>query len=245
MPEHPAALRDSLPRRSDLDMMAMQMQTLFRMDERGQLMAVNEPGAPLAPRFFLGRTRQGNLWRFRHDLPADLVAELDRLCRAEPLAADLSAPPVGYAAMRAVLEERAPITEEYRGPCYRFPDELPDLPGAVELTEGNAGALPPEWMWLRQARAQYAPAAVVLEGGRAVAVCFCSRIGSHACEAGLETLPEAQRRGYGAAVTSLWAQLVRARDLTPLYSTSWDNQASQGVARRLGLVMYGEDFSLT
>ncbi|MDQ3856704.1 MAG: GNAT family N-acetyltransferase, partial [Chloroflexota bacterium] len=30
----------------------------------------------------------------------------------------------------------------------------------------------------------------------------------------------------------------------PLYSTSWDNSASQAVARKLGLVQYATDLSL-
>jgi RimJ/RimL family protein N-acetyltransferase len=38
---------------------------------------------------------------------------------------------------------------------------------------------------------------------------------------------------------------VRALDATPFYSTSWDNLASQGVARRLGLTLAGVDFHLT
>ena len=31
---------------------------------------------------------------------------------------------------------------------------------------------------------------------------------------------------------------------TPLYSTSWDNEASRAVARRLGLLLIGEDWHL-
>ena len=38
---------------------------------------------------------------------------------------------------------------------------------------------------------------------------------------------------------------VRRRGLLPLYSTSWDNVASQGVARRLQLPLVGVDFHLT
>jgi hypothetical protein len=36
---------------------------------------------------------------------------------------------------------------------------------------------------------------------------------------------------------------VRRENRIPLYSTSWDNAASRGVARRLGLVLYGADLS--
>jgi hypothetical protein len=42
-----------------------------------------------------------------------------------------------------------------------------------------------------------------------------------------------------------WAGALRRAGVIPLYSTSWDNAASRGVARGLGLAMYAEDFHLT
>ncbi|HWQ14799.1 MAG TPA: hypothetical protein VNL77_18515, partial [Roseiflexaceae bacterium] len=110
--------------RSPLTLMALQVATLFLLDGRGRLVRVNEPDGAPAPRFFMGRTAEGNIWRFRHDLPDDLAAELERLCRAEPPAQDLEEPPLCYAAVRAVLEEGAPVAEEWRGPCYRFPEAI-------------------------------------------------------------------------------------------------------------------------
>jgi hypothetical protein len=38
---------------------------------------------------------------------------------------------------------------------------------------------------------------------------------------------------------------VHALGATPLYSTSWDNLASRGLAARLGLAQFGVDFHLT
>ncbi|HZS91689.1 MAG TPA: GNAT family N-acetyltransferase, partial [Chloroflexota bacterium] len=46
------------------------------------------------------------------------------------------------------------------------------------------------------------------------------------------------------AVVAGWARAIRASGRIPLYSTSWDNHASQAVARKLGLVQYGTDLSL-
>ena len=54
---------------SDLELVRIQVQTLFTQDERGRLLAINEPGGEPAPRFFLGRTTQGNVQPFRYDLP--------------------------------------------------------------------------------------------------------------------------------------------------------------------------------
>lgn len=66
---------------SDRELMAAHALALFTHDDGARLLTVNEPsgGAP-APRLFLGRTRQGNLWRFRSDLPDVLVRELEALC---------------------------------------------------------------------------------------------------------------------------------------------------------------------
>ena len=58
------------------------------------------------------------------------------------------------------------------------------------------------------------------------------------------TSPGRRDLGAYALVVAAWAHAIRAEGRTPLYSTSWDNAASQGVARKLGLVIYGTDFSL-
>ena len=82
------------------------------------------------------------------------------------------------------------------------------------------------------------------DGDRAVAVCASARIGAQACEAGVETVPAYRGRGLAAAVTARWADEVRARGLLPLYSTSWDNLGSRGVARRLGMIRYAATIAL-
>ena len=69
---------------SDWDLMQIHVSALYRHDDRDCLLAVNEPGDPRPddpppPRLYLGRTRDGHLWRFRHDLPESLVAELEPL----------------------------------------------------------------------------------------------------------------------------------------------------------------------
>ena len=76
-----------------------------------------------------------------------------------------------------------------------------------------------------------------------MAVCCSSRVTGRAAEAGVNTLEGYRGRGYAPAAVAAWAAAVRASGRLPLYSTSWDNVASQGVARKLGLVLYGADLS--
>ena len=224
--------------------MELQTETLYRCNADGRLRCDNEPGDPIAPRFFLGRTPGGNLWRLRHDLPDDLVQALDRLCRAEPVRADLAPPPQSYDAIRAALAAHAPLASEYRGPAYRAPTDIPLLPGAVLVTQASIQVLEPWFVDLLPEWNARQPVAAVIEQGIAVAVCFCARITDHAAEAGVETIPAFRRRGYAAAAVATWAAEIRRRGLLPLYSTSWGNLASQGVARKLGMQHYGEDWSI-
>jgi RimJ/RimL family protein N-acetyltransferase len=84
-----------------------------------------------------------------------------------------------------------------------------------------------------------------VEEGRAVSVCRSVRITPAAHEAGVETLPRFRGRGYAPDVTAGWARLVRSAGAEPLYSTSWENNASRAVAKKLCLVQYAADFQLS
>ncbi len=104
----------------------------------------------------------------------------------------------------------------------------------------------PHFAWLlKPGEFQHAaPVAAVVEEGKAVSICFCSRIPGQASEAGLNTVEDYRGRGYGAAAVVCWAAALRQQGCRPLYSTSWENLASQAVARKLEMVCYGEDWSL-
>ncbi|MBX3010805.1 MAG: GNAT family N-acetyltransferase [Caldilineaceae bacterium] len=231
--------------------MAIQINTLFQRDDQGRLHLVNEPGPPgtqpPAPRFFLGRTPTGHYWRFRADLPAALVAELEEYCRAEPLTNDLQPPPRAYAAIKALLQAHAPLESEYRGPAYWVPAGIaPALP-VVLINEETLPLTQRHFPWVTPTDPYYTcgPMVAVLADGHAVTLCFCSRTPGQATEAGLETAAAYRGRGYAAAAVAGWAAAVRQQGCLPLYSTAWDNVASQRVAAKLGLVCYGEDWSLS
>src|SRR5262245_3741961 len=122
---------------TELQLMHIQAEALYRYNADGRLLCVNEPGDPAAPRFFMSRTAQGNLWRYRYDLPATIVEQLEALCRSEPISANLAQAPLHYDAIRAVLQAQAPIEEEYRGPAYRVPDSVEPPPGVVLISAAN------------------------------------------------------------------------------------------------------------
>ena len=82
-------------------------------------------------------------------------------------------------------------------------------------------------------------------GERAVSICGSARITSRAHEAGVETHPDFRGRGHAVKVVAAWARAVREDGRIPLYSTSWENEASRDVARKLGLVQYGVTFHVT
>ncbi|WP_235610457.1 GNAT family N-acetyltransferase [Deinococcus aerius] len=237
---------------SDRELMELQTSALFVSDSAGRLRFIREPGyeeneLDPAPRFFMGRTPEGNVWRFRHDLTADLVRELEDLCGAEPVLPGYTAAadePRKAEAIREVLTSHAPITAEERGPAYQIPDGVP-VPEHVVLISGkNAHLLEAHFPWKITSRAgfRFAPIAAAVEQGSAVSICFCARLTQDAAEAGVETTEAFRGRGHAGAAVAGWAAAMRSVGRLPLYSTQWGNLASQAVARKLGLARYGEDW---
>jgi predicted GNAT family acetyltransferase len=87
--------------------------------------------------------------------------------------------------------------------------------------------------------------AATLLDGKAVSVCASVRITPAADEAGVDTHRDFRRQGHAARAVVAWARAVREVDRIPLYSTSWQNEASRALAHRLGLIQFGSDLHLT
>ena len=229
---------------SDLALMELHTAALFQHDEVGRIVTTNEPDPVPAPRLFLGRTSSGNLWRFRDDLPPDLVDHLHATLAAEPVATDLRQPPTCVAALQEALGAHAPVSSTWQGPAWYFPDALSSPPDVVAIRSPERELAGEHYPFLASQLEHLQPCFAVIRGGTAVSVCFSSRNTSDAAEAGVDTVEAFRGRGYATAVTAAWAHAVRESGRIPLYSTDWDNLASQRVAHHLGLILYGADFSI-
>lgn len=238
--------------RSPLGWMALQARALFVHDARGRLVARNEPGGGTPPRLFLGRTRVGALWRLAAGLPPPLARELARLAAAERRVEDPARDPERLAAIRARLESHAPVEVVWRGPAFRFPGRLPDVPEARVLGPDARAEAARRFSWpevgSRSAQvrtlAGRTPVVGAFAEGELASVCFAATGPGPAVEAGLATLPGFRGRGLGTRATAAWARAVREEGRIPLYSTAADNRASRRVAGRLGLIAYGWDLHL-
>ncbi|SEJ82804.1 Protein N-acetyltransferase, RimJ/RimL family [Deinococcus reticulitermitis] len=227
---------------SPSELLRWQAAALYTFDSRGRMVGVNEPGFTAAerepaPRFFLGRSEGGNVWRVRHDVPDDLAADLEALARTEPASVPKGELPQSAEAVRDALSRSAPLTSKWRGPAYWLPElGLPIPEHAVQLNAENQRLAEVHFPALlgRPWGSRVGPVTAAVVGGQAVALCTCARFTARVAEAGVRTAEAYRGQGHALAAVTLWAALVRASGRVPLYSTSWDNLASQRVAARLG-----------
>lgn len=230
--------------RSDPGWMRLHVETLFTRDAEGRLLRVNEPGGKVAPRFLLGHTVEGNQCWFGPTLDPATRARLE----AHPAVHQIqrmTGPNEHEAELLEIIAAGAPVEAHWSGPTYRFPESIPSPPECILVTEDNASVLEPRFTdWLADV-GECEPFAAALHEGQAAAICVSVRITDSAHEAGVETFVDLRGRGLARRATAFWAAALRASGRLPLYSTSWDNQASQGVARSLGLIPFGHTFHVT
>ena len=232
---------------SDRELMKIQVEALFTQDENGRLQHINEPAGDRkpAPRFFFGYTNESSICRFRHDLPDDVIAQLKEVTAAEPISVNSQRIPKNHRQFEDILQRHAPIERVWVGPAYRFPEHITPPTDVIQLSCEKAGLLKKSFAEMVSELNSSQPYFAIIADSQAVAICRSVRVSSRAHEAGVDTRVGYRRRGYATSVATAWALAVRALNCIPLYSTSWDNVASQSVARRLGLVQYGVDYHVT
>lgn len=215
------------------------LQTAFVLNGEGRITSTREPGPGRGPAFSLVRSTTRCAWAVRVDLLQELGDELDNLAGEEPPVLNLRDAPVHSDRYMSLVGGQIES-----GPAFIFPD-LVTQPADIVFIEDlrlltrnfpelTAGDIPGR-----------SPILAVVEEGHAVSVCLCARRSDVAAEAGLETATAFRGRGFGPRVTAAWALAIRASGRIPLYSTSWTNDASLAVARKLSLVPYASTWSLS
>jgi GNAT acetyltransferase-like protein len=223
--------------RADQDALAAYVDAAISVDAYGRM-----PGPTL--RLYILRSRESVFCRFHADLDDDVVQRLGALAhQRSPRAREWEFEYGKYIDVLAGAGYR--VIAMRAGPLYTFPgDAMAAHDGMVAITQNNEHLLRglPEW---RPEAAKQQPFIAAIVGGQAVAVCASVRKSRYAHAAGVETEPAHRGKGLAAATTAAWATAVRAQGAVPYYGTTFDNLASQGVARRLKLRAVASEFSIS
>ncbi|KEK18165.1 hypothetical protein BAMA_06265 [Bacillus manliponensis] len=218
--------------------MTIQANVLFSHDRLGRIISVNEPGNSIAPRFFLGCTNNGNVTRYRYDLPNETISELKQLVSKHSNYIDL-------AKIVNILSREQKINNIWVGPAFMFSNHLTMPNRVIRITDSNKELLQCNFPKLLEQLEWRQPCFAIIDKGTAVSICCSARSTSSASEASVETLEDFQGKGYGSDVVTAWAIAVQKEQRIPLYSTSWDNFSSQALAKKLKLINYGTDVHIT
>jgi RimJ/RimL family protein N-acetyltransferase len=148
----------------------------------------------------------------------------------------------------------APLSVE-AGPTYLIePDVRFEMRTHIARSDTSSGERlrhlnPGNWEhdeWDELLDGALGPWAMAVVDGRVVSICHTpGRMTERAAECGVWTHPDYRGRGYAAAVTATWADILRPGGRYLFYSTDAQNRSSQRVAARLGLRPIGWTWRLT
>lgn len=238
--------------REGLAALALQAETVFRLDARLRIVGENDPDSSRGPLAFVGGCPGGVLVRLHVDVSAADAAEAERLAGSAPWS-DTAADPPWLDPLMAGL--RATAVERSR--TYALDQRaMPVVAGLVRSDAPEGAAL------VRQLERDgvpthlleagfvsvgdfWAPWCALEEDGEIAAIAFAARQTVSGAEVGVYTFPPWRGRGLAATVTAAWSALPELADRTLFYSTTIDNLASQRVAARLGLTQIGASLRLT
>ena len=219
--------------------MKMHCDALYVHNALEELVCINDWIERPVPLFWMGLTREGILWRFRSDVSAEIRGQAERLIDREPNALEARLPE-HHDSLRDLFGAQNPVA----GPTYWLSAlSAKSQRGVQRMSADNSFLLRDSALdaWIPDIPYQQ-PMFASIEDGRAAAICASVRSTSLAHEAGVETLSNRRRRGHATAAVAAWAQELLGADIVPLYSTTWDNLASQRVATGLGFEAFGWEY---
>lgn len=202
-----------------------------------ELQSYNEPPYDVTPRIFIGATSMGSVVKYSNSLDSHIIEKLEQVI-------DLN--PIDLGEVIRVLSIDCELNELSFGPAYVFPDDRDSsCTKAIRVTYENKELLKPSFPYTFENFEYKQPCFVIVENNIVVSICCSARQTSSADEASVYTHEDFRGRGYGVDVTNAWATEVQRLGRIALYSTSWDNFASQSIAKKLQLVQYGTDITMS
>jgi hypothetical protein len=202
----------------------------------GTLVRTEGPEPEEMPRFLVAEVAGHVLAHPRHDLPPALCERLGALAPGRALR--------DQRAVEAILAEHGPCARPWTGTSYVFadPPAAADRLDVVHLGAESRAAIEALRPYMAVLAARRTVFAVVVDGA-VVSACVSVREDGRAAEAWVHTDEAHRGRGYARRVTAAWGHDVLSRGKTPFYGHRWENEASRGVARSLGLVRFKETAS--
>jgi len=205
------------------------LEALFILDGH-RIVSTREPNPSRGPEFVLIRRADSCSWALGSGIGDEQARAVTRLALDEPPTSDFLRPPKHMEEYMEILGG-----EFSAGPAFEFPERMPLVEEAVLIED--VGRLQASFNgWTADELPERSPIMAIVEDGVPVSICFCARVSELIAEAGVETAPEFRGRGLAGLATAAWAAEIQASGRTPIYSTSWSNEASLAVARKLGLV---------
>jgi hypothetical protein len=237
--------------RSDLELLAVESSTIFRLSETGRILRSYAPGQA-GPRLHLAGCAAGNVVRIRHDVGEETVRAIEPLAVEEPALNHRDSTPVHLDEYLRLLSAEAPVEKCEIGLVWTFSDRLgykhPAPLVCSDTPEGDGVIARLDEHGMPQALFDtgfvdtgefWAPWCVALDGNEIASIAFTVGVGPDSAEVGVNTMPAFRGRGLAAAATAGWAAHPEHAGHTLFYSTSRTNVSSQRVTERLGLRFTG------
>lgn len=245
---------------SDLELLEIEIDLLWRRDERGRLVDNRRWPGYLAPQWLthlaVANSNSGRTVAIGSKVPDASARELEALIAAGAPSPDPATRPAAFERCGELLADTIGAVEERSSRVYVIPANI-GCPSTADICLSNSldgqrptGTPPEDSGWTREEwglllAGSFGPWAMAILDGRVVSICHTPVPPTgRAAEAGVWTHPASRGQGHAAAVTAAWASLFAPTGRHLFYSTAGDNVSSQRVAGRLGLRCIGWTWQL-